>query len=376
MALAKLAADANWRTTYTNNVETTPVAFGMGTISFKLVDETDANLSNSTTQNVRVYGIGRVGKACKVLSVQLTGSDALTCLNSALAVAGSITLDKATLNAPGQTISTNGNFSGGDDSSAVNANLLATGTITPDGCTINGNQSAAAPAKTFPDSTAFDYYIANGTSIPYGLLSSGVLNKKLISPVSSGVASVAANPNGIYVIDCGGSDLVIKQCRIVGTLVILNPGPNSRIGGASGNEGLCWSPAVANFPCLLVKGNIRISFNGAANDTLSESAVNINFNPNGTPYPYNGGSSDSDLTEVYPATIDGLIYVSGNLTKSSGNTAYPVTGNLVVGGTCSEKGDVLTTNFRAIYKVLPPPGFTGGGMLKTVPASWRWEAAP
>src|SRR5436305_5822635 len=56
-AAALLAKNpTTWRTTYANNVETTQVAVGRGTVSFKLVDEGDANLANNAFDNVRVYG--------------------------------------------------------------------------------------------------------------------------------------------------------------------------------------------------------------------------------------------------------------------------------------------------------------------------------
>ena len=53
-ALIRLTADTNWRTTYTNGVETSAVAFGNGTISFKLLDETDGDLADENADPVRI----------------------------------------------------------------------------------------------------------------------------------------------------------------------------------------------------------------------------------------------------------------------------------------------------------------------------------
>lgn len=374
-AIMRLSADANWRTTYTNNVETATVSVGGGTISFKLVDEIDANLSNKTTQPVRLYGIGRVGAAAKVLSVQLEGSNPLTCLRSAMSVGGNITLDKTVLTAPLQNISGNGNFNGGNSFSAVNGNLLISGTITPNGCPINGTQSAAAPARTMPETSVFDYYVANGTEIPYSSLSGGKISRKVISPSSSGFLLIGSNPKGIYVIDCGGQDIEVTESRIIGTLVILNPGSGSRIGSENGNGGVNWVPAMTGMPALLVKGNMCISFGQAANPTLSEPSASTNFNPSNAAYPYPGGTTDSDETDSYPAVIDGLIYVSGNLTDASGVPQFPSMANLVIGGAFTATHDTLKISHRAIYSAMPPPGFTGDGALRPVPGSWRWEAA-
>jgi type II secretory pathway component PulK len=44
-AIACIANDVNWRTTYTNNVEIAPVPFGRGSFSWRLVD-TDGNLAD------------------------------------------------------------------------------------------------------------------------------------------------------------------------------------------------------------------------------------------------------------------------------------------------------------------------------------------
>ena len=49
-----------------------------------------------------------------------------------------------------------------------------------------------------------------------------------------------------------GSSITIKECRIVGTLVLLNTGASSIVGGYSNNDCVNWTPAYSNLPCLLV----------------------------------------------------------------------------------------------------------------------------
>src|ERR1043165_5467312 len=87
-ALAYMNSNANWRTTYTSGVETAQKVFAGGKISFKLVDECDGNLSGGDSDPVRIYGIGRYGKATQVCSVQAAGSSMLTCLHVPLCVGG------------------------------------------------------------------------------------------------------------------------------------------------------------------------------------------------------------------------------------------------------------------------------------------------
>lgn len=374
-AIAKLAADASWRTTYTNNVATAPVTSGAGTISFKLVDETDANLSNNAAQAVRLYGIGRCGSAVKVLSVRLTGRDPLTCVSTALCVNGNITASSASFTAPFRTVATNANFTG-NSSTVVNANLAATANITLAGSTVNGTQTPGATARTMPDASVFDYYLANGTEIPYSWLSSGTIDRKVISPSSSGYLFIPRNDKGIYYIDCGGQPITIKRSRIIGTLVILNPGSGSVVGGIGADDVVNWVPAIPNFPCLLVSGDMSITFSTTSSTTLSESNISTNFNPSGAPYPYSTGTTDSDTSDTYPAIIDGLVYVSGNMSRSSsGSARYPKIGQLIVGGNYTVADDKTTFSYHTLYNAAPPPGFTGGGALQTVPASWRWELA-
>jgi hypothetical protein len=112
-----------------------------------------------------------------------------------------------------------------------------------------------------------------------------------------------------------------------------------------------------------VKGNIALSY---TTTPLSEStAPKPNFNPGGTPYPYPGGVVDVDKIDLYPSLIDGVVYVSGNLTTSGS----PTVDCLVVGGTWSA-GGTLTLNYDGAVYQNPPPGFGGAGMAP-VPGSWK-----
>lgn len=71
LARHRIANDAGWRPKYSNDSWVTEVAFDGGRITFKLVDEADANLSNDATQNVRLHGRATVGKAVRIHSVEL-----------------------------------------------------------------------------------------------------------------------------------------------------------------------------------------------------------------------------------------------------------------------------------------------------------------
>src|SRR5690606_33523913 len=115
----------------------------------------------------------------------------------------------------------------------------------------------------------------------------------------------ATNSQGIYVIDLGGSRLAIKRSRIVGTLVLLNPDDDTRIGA---NTPLHWEPAVAGFPSLIVHGE-ELTIN-PSDDGLVEAHLRANFNPPSTPYE---GEADLDQLDTYPSQIKGLIYSDDRL---------------------------------------------------------------
>lgn len=72
LALAQLNINPNWRTDYSNNVESTPVSLGSnsrGALSWKLVDA-DGSLTNAD-QKLWLKGIGRVGDSVQVSSLQV-----------------------------------------------------------------------------------------------------------------------------------------------------------------------------------------------------------------------------------------------------------------------------------------------------------------
>ena len=261
-AIVALNANAAWRTTYVNNVESPTVALNGGTISFKLIDEISGNLTTTTTNPVRIYGIGRYGTATRVYSVRVEGKNALTCLNAAIMVGGNLAESNASsIQASGFIVATNakfiGNTSGG--ASTVNANVEAVSTITPNSASISGTSTAGVAARLMPVSTVISTYVAMGTPIVYSSIPSGIIQNVVISPASNPYSSTALNLKGIYVIDCGGSNLEITHCRIVGTLVILNPGSSSSIGAGTGSaDQINWVPAVSSYPCLLVSGDMEI----------------------------------------------------------------------------------------------------------------------
>jgi len=202
--------------------------------------------------------------------------------------------------------------------------------------------------RTMPDATAFDYYIANGTPITYAsILKSGgqvTLEKDFLSPNRNPYG--VTNAKGIYVINCLLGDLRIRNFRIVGTLVILNPGVFSV------QQAVNWEPGIANYPSLLVRGNAELAFSSGA---LSESSLGVNFN------------EDTNKTDTYPSLNKGLVYASGNVTTK---TSVTIDGVLVIGGTLTAQ-NTLTLTYESTFLDNPPPGFAGAPEMVISPGTWK-----
>ena len=332
MALAMINNQENWRTLFASNVEfpATAIPLGRGTITWRIVENGETAL--------RLDGIGRVGEVVRVQSVDLvpTGNVGLTSLTSALHAEGDITLDDVddTIIANGGPISTSGQLIGGG--------------------TVNGAVEVNSD-KEMPDpETVFDYYLTQGTLIPTD--GDFDLRRVLLSPFSNPYG--ATNPEGIYIIDCQGARLRIRECRIVGTLVVLNPDSDSMI-----EDSVNWEPAYPNYPALLVDGDWAITL---ADESFKE--LGVNLNPPGT--PYQGASANLPDDKWYASGMGGLVYVSGNLTFLSGQPN--IQGVVVVGGRVSLIEEAaLTLTYEDTFFLDPPPGFAGGEPTAISPDSWK-----
>lgn len=156
-----------------------------------------------------------------------------------------------------------------------------------------------------------------------------------------------ANPNGIYFIDCGGGTLLIERSRILGTLVVLNPGAGSCVA----NGPIHLAPATPGYPVLLAQGNFAIR---ATYRTLNEAENSTNFNPSGVPFEFNNPSAsatDTAANDCYPSEIQGLVAVSGNLTCEN---QPRFRGQLIVGGTIT---GAYSLEYHPHSLIHPPPNF-------------------
>jgi len=371
LAQLKLSTNANWRTTYTNGVTTTPLALGHGTVSFQLVDPTDGDLANNTTDSVKIIGIGKVRNATRACSVVCgVYSPAITALAVAIEGGSGVSVNSATISGSG-TLATNGIISGAGNLGTMN--LEAAGAIVGAFAT-TGSQTSGAAARTNPDvSSVFSYYTTNGQAVSASSIptvnGAKTIDKALFSPNNNPYGGGSAkNAQGIYVINMNGANLVISNSRIVGTLVIQSAGTVT----VSGSN--IFEPSAPGYPVLLVQGNVTLSGSTTA---LSESTIGVNMNPAGTPYPYNGGAggaSNTTTTDTYPSGISGIVYASGALSTGFGSN-NTVNGVLLSGGATTIYG-TLTLNYDSTYNSNPAPGFAGAPQVGINIGTWQWEQAP
>lgn len=192
------------------------------------------------------------------------------------------------------------------------------------------------------------------------------LHRTVLSPASNPYGTGTTNAQGIYVIDCGGSPISIKDCRIFGTLVLLNYDDTQSLVHGSMN----WEPSVAstdlavtNLPILMADGALQFS---TSSDDLDEGLLNVNLNPTGTPHE---GAADSDKLDTIPALLNGLIFVNGNLGVTSSLRLH---GAMVIDGVATfTNADVNATYDPLYYWYNAPPGFEAEPAVDLVPGSFQ-----
>ena len=165
-------------------------------------------------------------------------------------------------------------------------------------------------------------------------------------------------------------DLTVKNLRLHGTLVVLLAAGKSVI---LDNE-MLMEPFRANYPVLIVSGDMQVKIN--ATNPLSESALSLNFNPAGSPYQ---GAADADTTDVYPCLIKGLVHVTGAIAATSGS---PLVNGVMISGSAAatDAVDINASVVQIVYDpsiyASPPMGYTENNRMVVVPGSYKQVILP
>ncbi|QDV74268.1 hypothetical protein [Botrimarina mediterranea] len=330
---------SDWRSRMTSGVESGDLISNHVRFSWSVTD-VDGDLADDPLDHAVIRAIGKSGEARSALTVTVEPfnhtvplSSAVTCLESALHADDALTI------APGAVIQRSGDVTSNSEAAYF-----------------------ASPAKSMPSDHVFDYYVSRGTTIPIGSLTGanpsrfrGVVLSRHLNPFGE------TNPWGIYVIDCEGADVELSLCRVYGTLVLLNAGPNTAISDVA-----IIQPEADNYPSLMVQGDLSIDLQSDTTGAELQELSRINYNPPGAPYD---GVEDSDQVDnARPATLDGIVYVTGTATISDDAV---IRGCLVAGNVTVNADKVLTLEYRPYARDYPPPGFTIGAGVRPLPGSWR-----
>ncbi len=374
LALRALANDPNWRNTYTDEVESTPLSLGpsgKGTVSW-ILDDTDDDLTNGDV-DLRLKGVGRVGNTVQVSSVKLNATstliDALQC--SVYSVGNMTQSSNSTINS--------GPFA--SDATFTVAGAV-TGDVEGDPVVITGSVSGTTtdpgPDRGMPSPAVWDTYLALATTIPYTNFPLNgsdpnirEMDRQLIGATVNPYGSTDAD--GVYYIQIpAGKQLTVQDSRIHATLLI-------ELGnGATFNtaQSCLWDPyAGNNYPSAIVKAAGSANFElRSSNKKLKEgSQPKINFNPVGEPYD---GVTDTDQNDQYSPLMRGMFHVIGSGVHTTLADDLDLSGVLVTEGTVTLGANLVATVDPNIFSN-PPLGYSAGnGDIAPVMGTWQWDAAP
>ncbi len=354
-AQSMIGTEAAWRTRLASAGKTFSVLnVGRGNANVTVSDPADGDLTNWDFQSVDLSATGTVGLARQRCTVRLGATPVpLPALSSVLMAGGSAQVKGGVVCGTG-VLSANGNVVG--QSGTIKLPVRAGGAVS--GGSFYSTQASGAAVSAMPAATAFDYYKAVGTEVLFAdLAANRRLEGIVLSPTSNPFAKTASglNPRGIYWIDCLNNDIDVRNCRIVGTLVLLNCSSASVVSGS-----VSWEPAEPGLPALLVQGSITFQ---TTQKPLAETDWSINFNPAGTAYL---GHTNATVTDKLASQISGLVYVSGVATVSG---ELSLDGVLITGGNLVITGSVFAI-YRDRYVFSAPPGFAASYTMVPVAGSF------
>jgi len=297
---------ADWRNVLNNGTWLTDISAGSAVYSVDGIDPQDGILSDDREDTVTLTCAATVNNVKRQLSVTAQQQPSKL-LSYALAAEKTITI-KDSADVYGNVFS-NQNIVKDYYNCVIDGSAEAVSTIQYT-TNINGSVVQNTLPKSFPDQQAmFSYYKARATPISYR----SEINQVLLSNTSNPYGVV--NADGLYKMDCDNKKLIIKNCRIYGTLMLINPKKDSKIESC-----LNWQPARLDYPALIIEsGDLYMDTTGS----LSELVYNTDFNlPTEFGYGYIG--------QVFANQITGAVYIDGDLELK--NDSY-ILGSVIVTGT-------------------------------------------
>ncbi len=212
---------------------------------------------------------------------------------------------------------------------------------------ITGVVSPGSAAQEFPSSSNIFTYYQTATTIAYR----STIERVLISPTNNPYGPLT-NANGLYKMTCANQKVVIKQCRIVGTLFLINPKSDSRI-----EISVNWQPARPDYPALIIQGS---QFEIITYEDLNEALIGfVDLN-------LPGESGYGSVLNTFSNEINGVVYSTGKVILNSSST---INGSLIAVGDI-ELNDYARCNYDSdVYSTAPVKFFHN--YLQPVAGTWR-----
>ncbi|MGL4514592.1 MAG: hypothetical protein ACRCT8_16000 [Lacipirellulaceae bacterium] len=359
-ALNVLNNDPDWRTTLVCCEEQPQVLLGIGYFKWR-VSDVDSDLADDPRDHatVVVTGYGLTAVAVEQVDVEPSGEVGVSCLGAGVFADQFLQIES------GARLAGSGFAHSNDyaELSSAQSDIDIDTVGSANGGNYNAGRYESVDPLRAPGEHVFDWYQKRGTWIPISAITNvfgtRTMLGRLLSPQHNPYGD--ANPWGIYVIDCEGQNLSISGSRVLGTLVLLNPGPSSGI-----TDVVHMQPLGPNYPSLMVDG-ATFRFDMAQlltnSRTLSEGG-GVNFNPPGAPYL---SLTDSDTSDSYPSRIEGLVYVTGQA-RITDNSDF--VGALMAGSAFVQANQTLTITHQRYAIDYPPPGFSAGPGVRALPGSF------
>jgi hypothetical protein len=344
-ALHFTKVEPNWRQALNNGTWLEDIAVDQATYTVTGIDPVDGNLVNNQDDPVVLTATATINGVNRTISVK-TQPAPLRILHYAVAAVDDIDIsDHIQINGD---VTSNADIdkSGGD--TWIFGNAEAVGTI-HETTNISGDIVPGSSSKDFPNAgEIMTYYTSRATVIPY----IATIEKVLLSPSSNPFGPT--NPDGLYYIDCGINKLTIRDCRIVGTLIIRS----SVIDKIYIESAVNWQPARPDYPALIVDHNLsRIHIR--TDKYLDEDSIDTDLS-----LPHEPGYGDED--DIYPNIIKGLIYCYSDIVLE---TKCNIQGTVITCNAIVIKADAVCTYDPSILDN-PPKGFYNSALIP-VHGTWR-----
>jgi hypothetical protein len=376
-----IAADPEWRKNRNAGTWLNAVPVGAGKLTLTVTSPA-GNLDRNPSDPVILTGIGTFGRSTQRVTALLApaGDLPISALRGALSSDERVEFSVATAGPSGRLIASNGNIEVSGLGTLISADASAKGDVK--GILYTGSVQTDVAEMEFPENDYLASYLSDATTI-------SVTSLPLVSGsrrITEVVLSPAANPfgptnsRGIYLIDCNNQPLVIESSRLAATLIIVD----SPLVTVSGQVN--WELADSALPALIVEGKLALRMEASnslreadlgplvdAEQTALEKLLGLpvvkvraglNLNPVASPFPFPGGSSDTDVVDSYTTRIGGLIYATDDTTLSGNNTLHTLVAKrkIIVTGN-------VNLDWDRRYLLKPPPGFeskSAGRMTVTI----------